>query len=250
MNSTLNVFVRKDLNMRKGKMAAQTAHSGGKLFLEILTRVGNKLILDKESEAQFLIFLNSDKNKVNIHMTENEETLNSVINKSKPFSIVVDNGRTEFHGVQTTTCAAQGIFDNTPISELDVPQTYGTEIIAKQIFVFSKQNPLPKEIACELAVEGCLRILYDLMETTEYNDETLKCFNLENKSALSDWITGAFGKIAVSTKNDEELDVLEATLLNNNIKFKKMAIGNNKCLILEPQYPFDIDPFTRHLSLI
>jgi PTH2 family peptidyl-tRNA hydrolase len=250
MSSILNVLVRKDLNMRKGKMAAQSAHAGGKLFLEILKKSENKLILSKNSEKQFLDFLSTEKNKVKIHMTMNEDTLNSELDKSKPFSIIVDNGRTEFHGVATTTCAAYGIFDNVDLTELYVPQTYGSEIIAKQIFVFSKENPLPKEIACELAVESCLKVLYTLMVETEYNGENLKCFDLSIKSAVNDWIKGAFGKIAVSTKTDKELDELSDILKENGFLFETLEIGKNRCIAIAPQYPSDIDPFTRQLSLI
>jgi len=250
MSSVLNVLVRKDLNMRKGKMAAQSAHAGGKLFLEILKRSEDKLFLSKAAETQFLKFLNTDKNKVKIQMTLNEDSLNSELDKSKPFSIIVDNGRTEFHGVATTTCAAYGVFEEIDLTELYVPQTYGTEIVAKQIFIFSKENPLPKEIACELAVESCLKILFSLMDETSVDGEIVKYFDLSKKNALNDWIKGAFGKIAVSTKNDLELDKIEQELRENNFKFEKLEINNNKCIAIAPQYPSDIDPFTRHLSLI
>lgn len=249
MSSILTVFVRKDLNMRKGKMAAQSAHAGGKLFLETLIRNENKLILSSAHEKDFLSFKDLTK-KVEIKMVDSEEALNSSLDKNRPYAIIVDNGRTEFHGVLTTTCASQGLYTVAKTTLLDVPQTYGTEIVAKQMLIFSKENPLPKEIACELAVEASLTVLYKSMKKEVIDNEIVKVIDLSSKNALSAWVIGAFGKIAVATKTDLELDELLTKLEENGMIVSKITRNGNSCLAVAPQYPSDIDPFTKELSLI
>lgn len=240
----LTIYVRKDLSMRKGKMAAQSAHAAMKLFLEVMKVEENRLVLKEEQEKEFKHFL--DNPLVKIEMVASEEEFDNSCDKSKPHAFIVDNGRTEFHGVPTKTCAAQGIFENVETHELDVPHTYGKEISAKELFVFSKQVPLPKEVSCELAVISCLKMLYAQMK----DNKGEKYIDLEEESPLSAWITGAFGKIAVSVKTDEELEALKESLSEKGFAVEMVQVKENKCLVISPQYPSVIDEHTRHLSLI
>lgn len=240
----LNIYIRKDLNMRKGKMAAQSAHAAMKILLESMFKRENKIFLTAEKDNELTLFFKNPE--VNVIYVQNEEELKEKITKEKAFSIIVDNGRTEFHGIKTTTCGASGIFNKKIEHELIVPQTYGEEIKAKQIIVYSKQNPLSKENAVKLAVISCLEIIYKKMLT----DNNHKYIDLNEENELSAWINGAFGKIAVSVKTDEELDMLYKELEENSIFAIKKEQGNNNCLIIEPKYPHEIDIFTKHLSLI
>lgn len=245
MKNELNIFVRKDLNMRKGKMAAQSAHAAMKLFLEAMCFKDNKLFLNTENEKCLLSFLENPV--VNIVMVADESLFDSAPQKDLPFSVIIDNGRTEFHGVPTKTCSAQGIFISKAEHELYVPQTYGEGIKAKELFVFSKESPLSKEEACSLAVILCLEMLYNQMDT---NDSGEKYIDLDKDCALSDWISGAFGKIAVAAKTSDEFDNLKSTLTENNFKYIERKFNNSRCMVIEPQKPITIDPFTRQLSLI
>lgn len=102
------ILVRTDLNMRKGKIAAQTAHASLKVFLDKaffsdgvcsfrvdsdeekdwLSRSFKKVVLGVMSEADLL----------RAHELAKEHGLLT--------SLIQDEGRTEFHGVSTyTTCA-------------------------------------------------------------------------------------------------------------------------------------------------
>lgn len=241
----LTIFVRKDLNMRKGKMAAQSAHAAMKLFLEVMSFSNNKLVLGEKENAAFSAFLASPT--VEIKMIKDEAEFDNAADSSKPYAVIVDNGRTEFHGVPTKTCAAQGIFSEAVQHELYVPQTYGEGIKAKELFVFSKEIPLPKEVACELAVVSCLKMLYEQMTV---NEQGLRQIDLNQESPLSSWISGAFGKIAVSTKLNSELDSLQESLEEQGFKTLSYEVKGNKCFVIAPQYPHVIDEYTRHLSLI
>lgn len=242
----LTIYVRNDLKMRKGKMAAQSAHAAMKLFFESMLKTTISMILQAQQREEFIEFLS--KPVVNIVMVKDEAEMNDVLDKTQPFSIIVDNGRTEFHGVPTTTCAAQGIFTPCNITEMNVPQTYGTEIKSKQIFIFNKDVPLSKEKACQQAVLSCLKLLYSMM-IHEHN-KNISYFDISTKNALTDWIMNAFAKIALSTKTLDELIILEQELVAAGFVVEHLDNDGNHCLCVSPQYPQDVDVITRHLSLI
>ena len=85
------------------------------------------------------------------------------------------------------------------------------------------------------------------MKTNSNNE---KYVDLNESSPLSAWITGAFGKIAVSVKTDEELYALQESLKEKGFEVALCQVKENKCLVISPQYPNVIDEHTRHLSLI
>lgn len=241
---TLNIYVRQDLKMRKGKMAAQSAHAAMKLLFEVMKKTQNEMILHVEQKSQLDRFF--EDNDIKIHMVQDENSLNNILDKNLPYSIIVDSGRTEFHGVPTVTCAAQGIFNNCSIEEMIVPNAYGKDIKAKQVFVFNKDFPLSKETTCELSVLTCLQLMYSKMKDGEHG----KYFDLNEQGPFLDWITNAFGKIALSTQTLEQLELVEQQLITNDIKYIKNKLGNNTCLCIEPCYPTNIDSITGSLSLI
>lgn len=240
----LTIYMRKDLNMRKGKMVAQSSHAAMKLFLEAMTVENSKLILKNNNKKFIQEFFKNPE--VCIKQVNSEEELVSSFNQTIPYSEIVDHGRTEFKGVLTKTCGAQGIFNEPNSHKLYVPVNYEEGIKAKQIFVFSKQNPLNKEIACKMAVIGCLKLLFKQMELNDQNFE----IDLNKENPLSDWIKGAFAKIALSTKNDDDLDHLMEQLKKEKIKFEVIKEGDNRGFVIEPLYYHQIDPLTGHLQLI
>lgn len=240
----LTIFIRQDLKMRKGKMAAQSAHAVMKLLFDATQKTPSTMILPAKQTEELETFLSNPL--VKIQMVENEEALLKVLDNAFPYAVITDSGRTEFHGVPTVTCAAQGIFSSCPMSEIVVPAMYGKDIKAKQVFIFNKDFPLSKEAACQLSVLTCLEYLYTKMKS----DEDTKYFNLLEDTAFTAWITNAFAKIALSTKTLEELNSIADNLASNSISFIKKNIGDNTCICIEPCYPEGIDTVTGHLSLI
>lgn len=105
------IVMRKDLGMRKGKMIAQGAHASLKVVLEALA-------LDRE-RGQFAVplapplaaWLGGRFTKVCVSV-DSEIALDDVIDRARaagvPCALIVDAGRTEFHGVPTKTCCAIG----------------------------------------------------------------------------------------------------------------------------------------------
>jgi peptidyl-tRNA hydrolase, PTH2 family len=98
------IVIRKDLNMRKGKMVAQGSHAS----MSFLTRrlENNKPITEVQKE-----WLNNSFTKICVSVDSEQELL-EIAEKAKNTNVechvITDNGTTEFNGVPTKTCLALG----------------------------------------------------------------------------------------------------------------------------------------------
>lgn len=108
------IVVRKDLNMRKGKIASQVAHAAMMFLLKpaqihwaTATEAVLTTVLDQNQHA----WVTGDFTKITAAV-KSEAELRELIEKAKAAGVTayecVDNGYTEFHGVPTLTCAAFG----------------------------------------------------------------------------------------------------------------------------------------------
>lgn len=104
------IVVRKDLNMRKGKLAAQVAHASMQFLLSNNESQRNDEMHVKLSpdEAQWM---SEGFTKV-VCSVDSEEELRDLIMHAQLNGLecnsITDAGRTEFKGVPTLTCAAFG----------------------------------------------------------------------------------------------------------------------------------------------
>lgn len=106
------IVIRKDLKMRKGKMAAQAAHAS------------NKIILERSSTEKYHYFdywKNNGMTKIVVGV-DSEEELIELYQKAKeeklPAALIVDAGLTEFDGISTKTCIAIGPYESKAIDKL------------------------------------------------------------------------------------------------------------------------------------
>jgi PTH2 family peptidyl-tRNA hydrolase len=103
------IVMRKDLNMRKGKMIAQGAHASLKVLLDA-GAIGEDRFTLALSPA-LASWLGGKFTKVCVSV-DSEAALEAVVEKARaagvPCALVVDAGLTEFHGVPTKTCCAVG----------------------------------------------------------------------------------------------------------------------------------------------
>ena len=108
------IIIRKDLGMRKGKIAAQAAHAS---MAAIIPRVPQNASFPED--GTFIVGLDKAAQEwlkgsfVKIVVgTDSEEELRNIYNKAKSLhincSLIVDEGRTEFGGVATCTAVAVG----------------------------------------------------------------------------------------------------------------------------------------------
>jgi|688.fasta_scaffold266811_2 PTH2 family peptidyl-tRNA hydrolase len=134
--STKQVIVmRKDLNMRKGKMIAQGSHAS----MSFLTKNGqfgyhkdnqNLFYTDDFSEdarIQITQWLNNSFRKITVYVNSSEELVavhQKALDAGLISHLIIDNGTTEFNGVPTLTCCAigphwdskfEGITDHLPL---------------------------------------------------------------------------------------------------------------------------------------
>ena len=103
------IVIRKDLNMRKGKMVAQGAHASMAAILKLARRQGSDLIipLDARTEpwltgrfTKICVSVNSEAELLAIH---DKAAASGLVT-----SLILDAGLTEFGGVPTHTAVAVG----------------------------------------------------------------------------------------------------------------------------------------------
>lgn len=106
------IVMRKDLNMRKGKMIAQGSHASMSWMVPYLRAIqtNNPNDIPLMSNVQYL-WLDGRFTKICVYV-ESEEALLAIHERAKSLSIhselVQDAGFTEFGGVPTYTCCAIG----------------------------------------------------------------------------------------------------------------------------------------------
>lgn len=118
--SKMMIVMRRDLKMRKGKIAAQAGHACIDAILTALNKEGRMNDLEVTSEG--LALKSTDKPssplsdwftcgcaKVCVYV-DSEEALLDIAKKANErgiiASVITDAGMTEFHGVPTKTCLA------------------------------------------------------------------------------------------------------------------------------------------------
>jgi PTH2 family peptidyl-tRNA hydrolase len=102
------IVIRKDLNMRKGKMVAQGAHSAVTNVVDLIKRYG----FDPDSDwYQWYYGNNFEQKKITVSVANEQELLSlysRLSQTSLPVSLITDHGLTEFNGVHTHTALAVG----------------------------------------------------------------------------------------------------------------------------------------------
>ena len=118
--SKMMIVMRRDLKMRKGKIAAQAGHACVDVILMALSKEGR--LNDFEMTSDGFVLKNTDKEitplsewfihgsaKICVYVDSEEELL-SIARKAEErgiiVSVITDAGMTEFHGIPTKTCLA------------------------------------------------------------------------------------------------------------------------------------------------
>src|SRR5574343_435379 len=101
------IVVRKDLNMRKGKMIAQGSHASMKAILDLMSKDDNSMNLSFDAGSAIKDWLEGRFTKICVSVNSESE-LDAIYNSAKErgliCSMIVDAGLTEFNGVPTKTC--------------------------------------------------------------------------------------------------------------------------------------------------
>lgn len=105
------IVMRKDLNMRKGKMIAQGAHASMRVILAAGTANGAGTTYTLAMTEPMAAWLTGRFTKICVSVSS-EAALDAIVEKAHaagvPVALITDAGATEFHGVPTKTCCAVG----------------------------------------------------------------------------------------------------------------------------------------------
>lgn len=113
------IIWRKDLKVRKGKIAAQVAHASLGVVLDMMK--GDSEVKYLEIEDFLDEWLNGTFTKIVVGCENEEELLKLHLDAEAeeiPTKLITDKGLTEFHGVPTNTCIAIGPYWSDEIDEL------------------------------------------------------------------------------------------------------------------------------------
>ncbi len=104
------IVMRKDLNMRKGKMIAQGAHASMKVFFDQMKQIDDKEFYFMPSDEE-VEWINGIFTKICLSCNSEQELLD-LYQKAKEAkltcALITDSGLTEFKGIPTNTCIAIG----------------------------------------------------------------------------------------------------------------------------------------------
>lgn len=103
------IILRKDLNMRKGKLVAQGAHASMGAILSLCKQDSDTLVLKMDDRTK--PWLTGRFKKICVYVNSEEELLNiheQAKAKGLVCSLIRDAGLTEFGGVPTLTAVAVG----------------------------------------------------------------------------------------------------------------------------------------------
>ena len=119
------IVMRKDLNMRKGKMIAQGSHASLGSLLKFFDKIENKgsctykVQFGKDSYLDQ--WLNGPFTKICLYVNSEEELdrIKSECDEAKiPNALIIDAGLTEFHEIPTKTCIGIGPWDSEQIDKI------------------------------------------------------------------------------------------------------------------------------------
>lgn len=102
------IVIRKDLNMRKGKMIAQGAHASAQICIELESQWDSDWGYPNKIYEEWK---NGSQTKICVGVSSEQELLdayNRATSAGIPCSIITDAGKTEFGGIPTKTSVAIG----------------------------------------------------------------------------------------------------------------------------------------------
>ena len=119
------IVMRKDLEMRKGKMIAQGSHASLGSLLKFFDKIENKGSITYKvqfgKDSYLDQWLNGTFAKICLYVNSEEEllTIKKLCDEARiPNALIVDAGLTEFHGIPTKTCIGIGPWDSDQIDKI------------------------------------------------------------------------------------------------------------------------------------
>ncbi len=203
----ITIYIRKDLNMRKGKMAAQASHAFMAALLSFFETKDDLIAINKNNYEYIKKYLMG--NNINIEFVDNEEELLKINSINDNNSVLItDQGRTEFNGVPTNTCL--GCFSNTKhhIKRIDCSQGNDKPNLTKQVIVFNSDLFKGKNKTDKVSyIKNIVIYSFHALLSEFENDGDFFVLN-KDKSDVYDWLSGSFAKVVLQANTEELLELI------------------------------------------
>lgn len=244
----IKIYIRNDLNMRRGKISSQVSHGLMSIWLNASKITNDNLVLSDSNLELYLAWRNNPTFDLIPVNSENEfkGIMESYKAKENTFTtLITDQGRTEFGGKPQDTCFAviesenYSYYENTDCKPLEGNK----ELLSKQVIVANKDFKMDK---WELAKKVSICSVFGLFNLSEDVDNSIISIPLTGYVKL--WINGSFGKVVLKS-NTEDINKIRDNLnfdlncftLKNESEVALISIG--------PDKPSEIDKHTSHLKL-
>lgn len=240
------IAYRTDLNMRKGKLAAQASHALMAYWLQFFRRMSpGCYVLHASMLPLYRAFIAAPR--VELLAVGSEVVLEAFAEKAGGRGVrVIDSGRTEFKGVPTFTCFGYLDADLPEIPEQELPgirQIEQTNPAVKQVIIANASLKMDKsQLAAYSAIGAWLSV--DTAFSVKTLDEVR--FHVEDQD-LDAWLTGKFAKIGLKAPHD--LFLVKRDALSAFSTALMLHQGEPALLSVAPTHSAKIDVFTGDLSL-
>ena len=201
----LAVLMRSDLNMRTGKMVAQTGHAAMMVGLNRFASNGDgNLYISAEDVSDLRSFLKYPD--VEVSFAYSQDMLLEGTNDDSDFFVVVDSGRTEFRGQPTMTCGASGVFPHAVESDAPYASTDPSPAAARQYLIMSREGKPLKQTAMAMAGIGCLS---EIEKCIDPHPESNAFFvDRTGHPELFEWMGKGYPKIGLQIPTHDDLKLL------------------------------------------
>ena len=115
------IIIRKDLKMRKGKIASQAAHASMKIFFDNIIYSDHGILEIDNITPEMYRWINGSFVKIVVGVNSESELIDILTQSHRaglPTSLIQDDGRTEFNGIKTHTAGAIGPADSDKIDKI------------------------------------------------------------------------------------------------------------------------------------
>lgn len=243
----LAVLMRSDLNMRTGKMVAQTGHAAMMVGLNRFSPgEGGHLYISGDDVSDLRSFLKYPDVEVSFAYTQ--DMLLEGTNDETDFYVVIDSGRTEFRGQPTMTCGASGVFRpmvmiETPYDSLDpVPAE------SRQYLIMSREAKPLKQTAMAMAGIGCLSEIEKCI--SQHPESNRFCVDRTTHPELFEWMGKGYPKIGLQVPTHQDLRLLADRMMLSGISNTLVEYQGCMMLVTAPGAVETLTPFTGGLKLL
>jgi peptidyl-tRNA hydrolase len=243
----IELYVREDLKMKKGKYSAQVAHAFTSSFFNMLEERESILVLSVNLTTymfEVLEGLRMGYEYIPITKVENENALLSVFEENEERStLITDQGRTTFSGQPTNTCVSisKTILNKKIVNCL---KNQDQDFKYKQVFVINKNMKCNTDDVARHVAQTSLSAIIKGGKIIDGE------FTIEKDSNLFKWMNEGFAKIVLKANANEIKSLIVEIKDKGGIPYGVSIEGRNPaCLSIGAGLIEDIDPITSTLKL-